>query len=60
MKLPELWIERLHRASSWRIWILIHLVALALQWATIRAAPIAMQHSNGKGWWALCMTAKGP
>jgi hypothetical protein len=56
----RLWLDRIRDAATWRVWILVHVLALALQWATIRSAPIVMQRSNGEGWYALCVTAKGP
>lgn len=47
-------------ARSALFWLALHIFALGLQWATVRAAPIFMQHENGKGWRAICVTFKGP
>lgn len=60
MNRPALLIDRLRRGLDWRVWLAVHVAALALQWATVSAAPIVMQKANAKGWWALCITAKGP
>jgi len=60
--MSTLWLKKLasSRKPDWRFWLVVHVLALALQWASIEAAPIVMQKANAKGWWALCVTAKGP
>jgi hypothetical protein len=52
-------LERVARAR-WPWWLALHVVALIIQLACVRAAPIVMQKTNAAGWWALCITAKGP
>lgn len=60
MKQPTLWIKKAKRWVDWRFWLAIHLAALIIQIACLQASPIVMQKANAVGWWALCVTAKGP
>lgn len=55
-----LWLERALRPKPLWFWFVLHVAALVLQLACVRAAPLAFQHTNGAGWWAMCLTAKGP
>lgn len=58
----------LERVRSWRprlqlraaFWIAVHILALGLQWYTVRGSPLLFHKANGSGWSTVCIGVKEP